>query len=230
LDLLARGTTDVRLSGLEGYTAEVMPHLVLAEAFPPAKLHADYSFAKADQVQVFNGSSFDTYYVLGQDGVFAEWRKVGAVGSGSQDLRPVFPGEGVFFKRAAAADGGGAVELLLSGRVREHPFVLPLQPGLNFVTGGHPAETSFADRDALPGSFTGSFTFSSADQVSVHHPDGGYSKYYLIDDGAGFVRWVRFGGSFSSENSTPVFDFRRATFISRAKPDPTYKLDVPWLN
>lgn len=212
---------------LAGWKIEVVPHLTLAQLFPPDRLHGSFSFSSADQVQLLRGGEFESYYVLGDNETFAEWRRVGDIAAGSTDGLVIHPGEGLYFVRSDEAPG--PIVLTFSGRVRQGPFVQPLEAGITFVAEGHPKTRTFVDRNALGGSFTGSFTFKDADQVQVPE-GGGYDKFYLVSDGATFAQWVQFGGDFSSENATPVFDFRRAVFIKRMLPDPGYRLEAPWLN
>ncbi len=214
-------------ASLAGCLVEITPHRTLAQQLPPELLHPDFSFSKADQVQVFRDGSFETYFVLGEIGSFAEWRRVGGVSDGSMSHLVLHPGEGVYFVRSRKSPG--AVELTFSGRVRQGGFVQPLVEGVNFIAEGHPYTRTFVERNALGGTFTGSFSFNQADQVQV--PDGkNYDKYYLASDGGSYSEWFLFGGDNSPQSNAPVFDFRRAVFMERNLPDPHYRLEAPWLN
>ncbi|CAN5373918.1 hypothetical protein BH23VER1_BH23VER1_18330 [soil metagenome] len=212
---------------LAGCEVEIIPHQTLGQLLPPETLHADMSFSRADQAQLFRDGVFQSYYVLGEAGSFADWRKVGGVSSGSMSGLVIHPGEGVYFVRSKQSQG--ALSLAFAGRVRQGPFAQPLSAGINFIAEGHPKTRSFVGRNALRGSFTGGFNFKQADQAQI--PEGkGYVKDYLASDCDSFSQWIEFGGNYASQNDTPVFDFRHAVFLNRNLPDPAYRLAAPWLN
>ncbi len=215
LDLNSRHSTLAVLPPLAGYAMELREHLTLDQVFPKERLHGSTNFAEADQVQFFNGKGFEICYVYRRGGGQSQWtgQKVFA----SQDARVLPPGEGFIFRRSAK--GPGPVTLLVSGVARTTPFVQPLAPGNNLVSGGYPVDNSFADRKAWPSGY------QDGDRVKAYQ-SAGFVTYRLYSAGTSIAdnRWVALGDrNFTSVNHVPVFDYRRAAFLQLEVGDPAHR-------
>ena len=209
IDLSSNFNTLTSIPNLSGYTFELFPHLTLSQAFPPSGLHASLNFAQADQIQTYHGNEIQTYFLLGENGQFAEWRQVGAISQGSKDSLAVYPGQGLFFKRSSMATE--TATLTFSGRVRTHAFRRPLLAGMNFVSEGFPISRAPSDR--VSGVFHESDDAGEADQIHVYSVDG-YAKYYLESPGI----WNLISSNDSSAHGFE-HDFRRAVFHKRPSDD-----------
>jgi hypothetical protein len=205
---------------LSGYRFEIRAHVTLAQVFDPSLLYGSTNFAAADQIQVFNGSGFSIYYVLGDNSSFAQWTKQAGGDFASQDDLPIPPGEGLIFKRSSLSPG--PVTLRVRGMARVTPFVQPMREGYNFVSEAFPASNSFEGKQAYPGSF------GHLDRVQSYNGSG-FSTYVLYTDEASTHLWVIGNdSSFSSQNLTKVFDYRGAVFVDLNNPAADYRIDPPY--
>ena len=211
--------TSATVPDLTDYTFEIRPHLTLNEVFDNSLFQGSFIVTQSDQLLVFNGTNYDTYYIwtLGN----REWRRFGQ--TTNEDNRPLYPGEGILFRRLGATP----VPLMVKGRVRANPFVQPLQQGFNLAAEGYPKSTSPSDRDAVPGNFTGFIVIQLADQVSILNASGFYDTYYLQTIGQ-TNSWRRFGDAVTNYNDLDIFDYRKAVFINRKTADPAYRVPLPW--
>ena len=204
------GAAPTSAPDLAGYRFEMRAHVTLGQVFDPSLLYGSTNFANADQIQVFNGSGFSIYYVLGDNNSFAQWTKQAGGNFSSQDNLPILPGQGLIFKRSASSPG--PVTLRVRGMARVTPFIQPMREGYNFISEAFPASNSFEGKQAYPGSF------HHLDRVQSYNGSG-FSTYVLYTDEASTHLWVIGNdSSFSSQNLTNVFDYRGAVFVVSASP------------
>lgn len=204
---------------LAGYRFELRAHVTLGQIFDPFAVYGSANFADADQVQLFNGTGFTVYYVLGDNGSFAQWTRQSGGDFSPQDKLPIAPGQGLIYKRSASSPG--ALSLRVRGQARMTPFVQPMAQGFNFISEAFPASHSFDSREAKGGNF------SNLDRVQVFNGTG-FTTYRLYTDGQDNL-WVNvLDDRFASQNSNPVFDFRRAVLVDLQQATAGYRFSPPY--
>ena len=205
---------------LAGYRFELRAHVTLGQVFDPFAVYGSASFADADQVQIFNGSGFTLYYVLGDNATFAQWTKQTGGDFTSKDDLPIAPGQGLIYKRSASSPG--PVSLRVQGLARMTPFVQPMDSGFNFIAEAFPASNSFDGKGAYPGAF------ANLDRVQVFN-GAGFTTYQLYSDGAENNLWVNvLDGTFASQNLSEIFDYRGAVFVDLENASADYRIDPPY--
>jgi hypothetical protein len=212
--------TVATVPNLTGYQMELREHVRLGQIFPPASFVGSNKVAQADQLLIFNGSSYDVYYMF-VAGSFKYWTKI-LGGLASEDDKPLYPSQGLLFNKLA---GTAQVNLIVKGKVRANPFFQPLNVGFNLIAEGFPISASPVDRDAVPGNFTGSTSVNNADQVSVYNGSS-YDTYYLLSFST-FNLWRKLGGSGDFTNSD-IFEYNGAVFLKRQSADAGYRVPLSW--
>lgn len=204
---------------LTDYQLELREHVTMNGVFDKTKFKGGANVGVADQLLIFNGSTYDTYYLF-ESGAVKLW-----VGSGFslQDNKPLFPSQGILFKRLA---GQSAVNLLLKGKVRANPFRQPLAAGFNLISEGYPLSTSPSNRNADPGSFTAGTGVGNADQVSVFNGTI-YDTYYLYTI-SNIKFWRKLNAGFGNFSATDIFEYNKAVFMKRQSADSDYRVSLPW--
>jgi len=206
---------------LSGYQMELREHVVLNSVFNKANFSGGGNVGSADQLLIFNGTIYETYYLF-QSGAIKIWLRIGA-GFATQDEKPLYPNQGILFKRKT---GQPAVPIILKGKVRSNPFVQPLIQGFNLISEGFPISISPTDRDAAPGDFTGASGIGDADQVSIYNGTT-YDTYYLFNIST-FTLWRKLNGGFTDYTDTDFFEYNKAVFLKRQTADSDYRVPLPW--
>ncbi|MGI9242761.1 MAG: hypothetical protein ACR2RV_18335 [Verrucomicrobiales bacterium] len=202
---------------LSGYRFELRAHVTLGQIFDPTLLYGSNSFAEADQIQVFNGSGFTIYYVLGDNSSFAQWTKQSGGDFSSNDKLPIAPGQGLVYKRSPQSSG--KITLRVKGVARTTPFVQTMGAGFNFLSEPFPTSNSPEGRGAYPGAFN--------DQDSLQIYDGsGFTTYTLYSDGIETHLWL--DSQFGNQNESKIFDYRRAVFVELDQPALGYRVEPPY--
>lgn len=216
--------TATTIPDLTGYRVEIRPHVTLTEAFVKEPLYAAFDLGLADQVQIYNGSSFTAYYLLGSNGE-GDLKIWGTFNFQSVDNLIVPPGTGLLYKRSSQAPAN--VDLVISGKVRANPFYQLLEPGFNFVSEAYPIPSSFTMRDAFPDEFDASFDIGLADQVQVY--DGsGFTTYFLAGGASTIKIWLLTGDFVTNRNDDEIFDFRRSVFVKKSNAATNYRIPLGW--
>ena len=160
------------------------------------------SATTADQVQVWNGIGYDSYYyqTLGLGGV--GWRRAGAPFQDEAN-QPLFMEQGLLIRRLASAP----TNLVLVGAVKVTPTVVPVETNWNFVANPYPVEMTLTSSqlyvaDPTNGVSGGSAT--TADQVMLWHGSG-FNTFYYQTSGLGGTGWRKAGAPFvdASTNTIP---------------------------
>jgi hypothetical protein len=224
LEPFASINTTTTIPDLTGYRVELRPHVTMAEAFVKEPLYAAFDLGLADQIQIYNGSSFTAYYLLGSNGE-GDFKIWGTFNFQSVDDLIVPPGSGLLYKRSNRAPAN--VDLVISGKVRANPFFQNLAPGFNFVSEAFPIPASFNSRDTFPDEFDAAFDIGLADQVQVY--DGSGFTTYFLAGGANTIKiWLLAGDFVNNRNDQEVFDFRRSVFVKKANPSTNYRIPLNW--
>ena len=168
----------------------------------------------ADEILVYNGSSFDVYYY--QDGApfgGTGWRS--STNGFSSAANTVIPhGLSIVVKRKQADD----VALVLSGSVFTTDTSVPVESGVNWLAGSHPVNYTLASYFGADGGNIGKGANSSvADEILVPNGNGGFNIYYY-QDGAPFggTGWRSSTNGFSDAGSTVVAS-AGSGFVIKAK-------------
>ncbi len=219
IDMAAKANTRGDVPNLADYYMEVRSHFTLNEVFDKNLLNAGSSVSNSDQLLLYNGTRYDTYYVLLVGGIRG-WVLFGGVGS--QDNRPLYPGQGILFNRKS---GSAPLEIVLKGKVRANPFFQPLAPGFNLLSEAFPVSASPRDRNAAPGTFFGANTPNAADQIAIFNGTS-YDTYYLFKVGS-TTGWLKIGsgGLFTD---TDIFNYRGSVFLRRISADADYRVPLQW--
>ncbi|MCX6876179.1 MAG: carboxypeptidase regulatory-like domain-containing protein [Verrucomicrobia bacterium] len=223
---------------LVGATVVIRRHWTLGEMFFPASgFHAAGSLADADQVQVFAGGAWTTYWL--KDTATPTWvtAVVEPYPDRGSDVIP--PGQGVFVNKR-----GSATLILAYGEVRANAFVRPLCAGLNLVGGGYPLTQSATGTGSrqmnlgvAPTGFFGSRDFKTADSFFIWQGDAnatanGYDTYYLLYSVAPqpvMTRWVKVGDArLYSRDAEPILLGDRSVFIRVMEDTHGYIIPSPW--
>jgi len=167
-------------ANLQGDSVAVHMHRTLATLFPMDVLTANADPSLADQVTLWNGSTFDCYYLDDESGTL-KWVLAGDATRTDAGDTVVPPGHGSYVTSRTIKT------LTAYGQVRENAFVRPLCQGDNLVSGGYPVTQTPAGRDmTLANGFTGSPDYKFADQFLIWRGDNttgtvSYNTYYLVD-------------------------------------------------
>lgn len=205
---------------LDGYRFELRAHVTLGQVFDPSALYGSTNFADADQVQVFNGSGFTLYYVLGNNDTFAQWTKQTGGDFSTKDDLPIAPGQGLIYRRSGSSPG--PVSLRVKGLARTTPFVQPMRSGFNFVAEAFPASNSFDGKGAYGG------VFANLDRVQVFNGTG-FTTFQLYTDGGDSNLWVNvLDGGFTNQNLNKIFDYRGAVFVDLETASDSYRIAPPY--
>ncbi len=225
LDPTAEINTAFPVPNLAGYRIELRPHVTFAEAFSKDPLYASFDLGLADQVQIYNGSSFKAYYLLGWTNLNDGPRYWMTFNFQIVDNQIIPPGTGVLYKRSGQAPG--PVDLVISGKVRANPFYQTLDPGFSFISEPYPVSSSFTTRNAFPSAFNYSFDIGLADQVQVY--DGTSFTTYFLAGGASTAKiWLLTNNFLINQNDNTIFDFRRSVFVKKSNPALGYRIPLGW--
>ncbi|MCH1507135.1 MAG: FG-GAP-like repeat-containing protein [Verrucomicrobiales bacterium] len=214
-------------SGIRFSQAVVRPHRLLGEVYPIGRFQGSKDPASADQVQFFNGTGYDSYFLLDAGGR-RHW-----VSSGDTDLKDAHhviipPGEGAFVRLANDSD---EAPVLVTGHLRDHAFIQPLRRGYNLLAPSAPLEMSPQTRGLTLGNgFLGNADPTGADQVQLWLGDLvqgtlGYRGYFLLEAN-GHRHWT--GATdldLKDEDGSMLFKGNRAFFFQAAgEPHRSYRV------
>jgi uncharacterized protein (TIGR02597 family) len=201
-------TTAESLQGVaaQGVTFKIRKHWTLSSVFgaDAANLNiAGGTATTADQVLLWNGTGYDTYYfqTSGIGGV--GWRKSGAPTVDQASLK-IFPEEGVTIKRKQQT----AANIVLMGAVKLGPTSVAVDNGISvignvYASGMTLASSGLHDANDDPAKGVAGGTVTSADQVLIWNGTG-YDTYYFQTSGIGGVGWRKSGAPTVDASNTPV--------------------------
>lgn len=198
---------------LDGQTIALRKHITLEQiqAMSQTPMTGSNTAANADQIQLFSGATFTTYF-LRADGL--TWRG-STTGTTSQNKVPVPPGTGVFIKKATASGS-----LVSTGTVRANDFALPLNSGLQLLAPAFPLNYSPASLGGTTANgWTGSNTSANADQIQVFNNSGGtgtFTTYFLRADGS---TWRGSTTGTADQKNTLIVSDSAGFFVKRSASD-----------
>ena len=171
-----------------GATFKIRQHWTIGSVFGAANEGGLFggTSATADQVLVWNGTGFETFYYktsgLGGTG----WR---STASTSVDRSPqvIYPDDGLVLKRNQSA----AVNIVLMGSVKTGQTSFPVLVGNNFLSNIYAAPMTLGSCGLYTASSTTGLaggTSITADQVSIWNGSG-YDTYYYKTSGLGGTGW-----------------------------------------
>ena len=178
-------------------------------------------------MQFFRGAGYDSYFLLDAGGR-RRW-----VSSGDTDLKDAHhvvipPGEGAFVR---LSNDGGEASVLVTGHLRDHAFIQPLQLGYNLLAPSAPLEMSPLTRGlTLANGFLAGVDPAGADQVQLWLGDLvqgtlGYRSYFLLE-ADGHRHWTgATDGDRTDEDRSTLFRGDRAFFFQAAsEPHRSYRV------
>ncbi|MCH7229182.1 hypothetical protein, partial [Haloferula sp. A504] len=219
---------------LAGDVVMLRRHTTLDEQFPPGSFGATGSQVTADQVRLFAGGGWQSYWLF-DDGGTPRWVDVTDATLADMGGVVIAPGQGAFFYNRTAE-----TTVLQYGEVRSNDFVRPLLDGDNLVGGGFPLDQSAtgAGGRAMLSGFSGTLDFKTADSFYIWRKDSdgpsavGYDSHFRVDGNPynpSLQRWARVGDPALSERGGEVlFLSGRAVFVRSQAGFDGYTMPRPW--
>jgi uncharacterized protein (TIGR02597 family) len=189
---LASGVTN-------GVTFKVRKQWTLGAVFGAtneAGLTSGNDAATSDQVQIWNGTGFSSYYFRAGAG----WRSstdanTDAVGA------LIYPDDGLVVRRISA----GAKNVILMGSVKMGQSSFPVQTGMNFLSNVYAAPVTLQGSGLVASGLTGGPDPANADQVLLWDGTGYKGFYYQeLPPAQGGTGWRSSGDSVADAGSTPI--------------------------
>jgi uncharacterized protein (TIGR02597 family) len=159
----------------------------------------------ADQVLVYNGVGYDTYYYSTGGLVGIGWRRVGSSPANTSQANTVlYPEDGVIVKR----NGATAANVVVMGSVKTGSSSFAIVSGINIVSNIYAAGQTLASSSLYTGSATTGLaagSSSTADQVLVwNQATSGYDTYYYSSGGLVGTGWRKIGSSPANADQSAV--------------------------
>jgi uncharacterized protein (TIGR02597 family) len=181
-----------------GSTFKIRKHWTLASVFGPGNEAglAGGTASTADQILIYTGAGFSTYYykTVGPNGT--GWRNFNDNAT-SEANHVIYPDDGLVIKRTQSAD----VNVVLSGAVKTGQSSYPVIVGNNFIANVSATSMTLADSGLYTDNETTGLkggTASTADQVLIWNGTG-YATYYYKTVGPNGTGWRNF-----NDNATPA--------------------------
>ena len=174
----------------------------LGTSNPPESGLQTGSAATADQVLLYNGASYDTYFYSSGGLIGAGWRKQGG-GSTDQSGAKINPEQGVIVNRLQSAN----LSVVLMGAVKTGATSTPVFPGLNFVSNIYAANMTlgssslYTDGTGATGVLPGSA--ATADTVQIYNGTS-YDTYFYSSGGLIGAGWRKQGGGSADQSGVAL--------------------------
>ncbi len=211
----------------------IRSHWTLDEVYQKSLFQGDTDPSRADQVQFYNGSGYEGYFLLDAPG-WHQWTRAGDIALADQGETIVPPGVGCFVRRP---DGSAPADVLVIGHARISAFVQPLRQGYNLISNSVPIDLTPLQRGLDFGNgFLGATDPIRADQIQRWLGDSdilgsGYAGYFLLDggEGSGFRYWTGTDDPhLTNENHQALFPADRAVFLRLSdEGHPEYRIPAP---
>ena len=211
---------------LAGSHYVVRRHDTLGGIYPNAEWDAATTPGSADQVLLYSGSGYDTYFNLSLGGT---WAKQGA-GFGSQNGLVISPGTGMLVVHANPADTN---EMLAFGDLRYNDFRRPVKlgtSGLNLTALGFPFDESPGSLNmTVANGFLSAVSPGSSTQIlnwvgdTVPNTTGWSTNFQLF---AG--DWRTQGNVAVSTTNSPLFRHSRAAHVDVQVDQLNWTHTLPW--
>lgn len=191
----------VGISGPVGY--RVVKHWTIGQLFGAnntAGLKGG-SAITADQVQLWDGTNYESYYYQTTGIGGTGWRKAGDQVTDASS-KVILPSQAIIIRRSETAP----LTLVLRGDVKRGKTLLTVSPGFNFLPNPYPTAMTLAScgiytGDPAKGLAGGNLV--TADQVMVWNGTV-YQIYYYQKTGIGGVGWRKAGDLATDASNTPI--------------------------
>ena len=159
----------------------------------------------ADQVLVYNGTGYDTFYYSNGGLVGAGWRKIGSSPANlSQANTVLYPEDGLLVKRL----GTTATNVVLMGSVKIGQTSIAVSAGINIVSNVYASGQTLASSGLYTGSATTGLapgTAGAADQLLIwNQATSGYDTFYYSSGGLVGAGWRKVGSSPANADQSAV--------------------------
>jgi uncharacterized protein (TIGR02597 family) len=165
----------------------------------------------ADQILLWNGSGYDTYYYQTSGFGGTGWRKAGSPSVNAAGTR-MEPDQGLIIVRKKSS----AVALMLQGSVKTGQSSIPVNQGVNIIGNIYAANMTLTSSSLYTGSSSTGLsggTSTSADQVLLWNGSG-YDTYYYQTSGFGGTGWRR-GGAPTNDASSTIIPMGSSIVVQR---------------
>jgi uncharacterized protein (TIGR02597 family) len=198
-------TTAQNLAGgvAAGASFKIRKHWTIASVFGAANEGGlqGGSSSSADQVLLYNGTGYDTYFYSTGGLTGVGWRKNGA-GATDQGATVIYPDDGIITIRKQSA----LAKVVVMGAVKTGQTSSPVQPGLNLLGNVYAANMTLADSglytgNAATGVAPGSS--STADQVLLFNGTS-YDTYFYSNGGLTGTGWRKNGSGATDFGSQSI--------------------------
>jgi len=203
------------LAGItSGASYKIRPHWTLAGVFGATNQNglSGGNINSADQILLYRGSGFVTYYYQTSGAGGQGWRKKGdSFTDASSSV--IYPDDGILIARQQNA----SVSLTINGAVKTGQTSIPVVSGYSLLGNVYAAGMTLSSSNLYTGdSATGiaSGNINTADQVLFWNGTG-FDTYYYQTSGAGGTGWRKKGDSFTEAQNTAI-PVGAALFLSRA--------------
>jgi uncharacterized protein (TIGR02597 family) len=216
VDLTGSGVTnigDVLSAGATPDTVEILPANTLGSVFgnatTPPTLAAGSTSTNADNVLIWNGTAWDTYFWTGNVGSPVNiWKRVGNT---DRSNTIIYPDDGVFVVRKSTA---GPATVTIMGTVPSTAEQSAVAAGSTFLANRFPTDTTLGalGLQTLPGWVAGS-TATNGDNVLVWNgTSSAWDTYFWTGNvGSPVNIWKRVG---NIDRSSTVIPAGTAVFIT----------------
>lgn len=181
---------------------KIRKHWTIGSVFGPANEGGLFagSASTADQILIWNGSTYQSYYRSTGGIVGAGWRLVNSVpGNADQVNAVILPDDAVIVKRTQQA----AINVVLMGAVKTGQTSFAVLNGTNVLPNPFAAPVTFGGSGLLSSGFTGG-SASTSDQVLIWNGTSYDTFYYSTGGivGAGWRKVNSVPGNQDQANST----------------------------
>jgi uncharacterized protein (TIGR02597 family) len=144
----------------------------------------------ADNVRIYNGSSYDTYYYSTGGLAGTGWRKIGSNPANADQANIlIYPDDGLLVSRQQS----GAANIVLLGSVKTGQTSFPVLPGLNIVSNPYAAPMTLESSGLRQSGLTGGNS-TTADSVRIYNGSS-YDTYYYSTGGLAGTGWRKIGSN-----------------------------------
>lgn len=155
----------------------------------------------ADQIRIYNGTGYDTYFYSTDAAVGTGWRKADGSSTNQVDA-VVYPEDGLLVSRQQASP----VNVILMGAVKTGQSSFPILAGLNIISNPYAAPMTLGSSNLYTGNpATGvvAGSASTADEVRLYNGST-YETYYYSGGGIFGTGWRKNGAGAADQAGVQV--------------------------
>lgn len=214
---------------LVGDAAVIRAHHTVASLLPAAIFTGSTHPASADRVQFYNGSTFESLWVLRRADGSRQWARQGDATLADAGSRVVDVTEGLMLQIR-----GPMVTVTSSGQVRAHAVAMPLKAGTQLRANPWPSDMSPVEMGMTTArGWIGTSSASSSDRIQLWRGDAdvtmaGYHTFFLLN-AAGYNQWTAQGDATLADLSqTPLMPVMRGVFLKSTNAKPGFFVPNPY--